>query len=56
MSNVTTEKKIKGYVGTVNWFCVGKYDTLTITIEFEKCKGSTTDRAYVEKVLGIEEK
>ena len=56
MSNITEKKIIKGYHCTVNWFCVGKCDTLTIEITgFDKVKGATTDRAYVEKVLGIVE-
>jgi hypothetical protein len=55
MSNVTAKKKIKGYSCTINWFCVGKFDTLTITIDkFDKVLGATTDRNYVEKILGIE--
>lgn len=56
MSNVTQKRKINGYPCTINWFCVGKYDTLTITIDgFDKVKGQTTDRQYVEKILGIQE-
>jgi hypothetical protein len=55
MSNTTTKKRIKGYDCIVNWFCVGKSDTLTITIDgFDKVLGATTDRKYVERKIGIE--
>ena len=56
MSSITKKAKIKGYRCTVNWFCVGKHDELTIEIKgFDKVNGATTDRAYVEKILGITE-
>jgi len=57
LSNTTEKKRINGYDCIVNWFCVGKYDELTIIIGgFDKVQGATTNREYVEKRLGIEEK
>lgn len=56
MSNFTAKRAIRGYGCTINWFCVGRYDSLTIIIEdFDLILGDTTDRKYVERYLGITE-